>query len=212
MIVVAGQRMGVREELHQPLVVAPSRLAGDPQPTARGPRPPILPVKVTPHGAFRQVRRGPADGACGTKGYPCIHPGVDLYGPAGTEVFAPEDGVVVAVANGSSSPWKGYGPWLIVIRGASGVYHLLAHLSPERASLALVGSRVVAGQLVGVTSSANHTHWEVRIKAIPDFAAGESNQTNNLDPFAWLARQRRGAGGGWLLAAAAAAAVYVLLG
>jgi murein DD-endopeptidase MepM/ murein hydrolase activator NlpD len=206
----AGQRLCAREELHQPLVIAQSRLGADPQPTARGPRPPIVPVKVTPHGAFRYARRSPADGSCGTKPYPCFHPGVDLFGPRGTEVHAPEDGVVVAVANGSSSPWKGYGPWLVIIKGASGVYHLLAHLSPERASLALVGARVAAGQLVGVTSSANHVHWEVRLKAIPDFAAGESNATNNLDPFAWLARS--GGGGGWLLAAAAAAAVFLMLG
>lgn len=172
--------------------------------------PPIVPVKVTPHGAFRYVRRSSSDGACGTRGYPCLHPGVDLFGGAGTRVVAPEAGVVVVASSGGAKPFTGYGPWLIVIKGDSGVFHLLAHLSPTTANMAPAGARVVAGQPVGVTSSANHVHWEVRRKLAPDFAAGESNQTNNLDPFAWLAR----AGGGqrWLLAAAAAglAAAFLL--
>lgn len=206
MIAHAGQRLCAREELHQPLVLAPSRLGADPQPTARGPQPPILPVKVTPHGAWRYARKDPSDGSCGVRAYPCFHPGVDLYGPAGTKVYAPEDGVVVAVGNGASKPWTGYGPWIVVIKGASGIYHLLAHLSPAQAALALVGARVAAGQLVGVTSSANHVHWEIRI------VATSAEWANKVDPFAWLTRARGGHSSSWLLLAAAATAAYFLLG
>lgn len=204
MLVRAGQRLDRREELHQPLVIGPARLGADPQPTGRV-RPPILPVKVTPHGAWRYARTSPSDGSCGVHAYPCFHPGVDLAGAAGTKVYAPEDGVVVAVGNGASKPWTGYGPWIVVIKGASGVYHLLAHLSPAQAALALVGARVSSGQLVGVTSSANHVHWEIRL------VATSSAWANKVDPFVWLERTRNGvSSSSWVLLAAAAAAYFFL--
>lgn len=170
---------------------------------------PIMPTKVSPHGAFGYKRTSSDDGACGTKGYPCVHPGADVVGASGTAVRAPEDGVIVRAANGSSSPFGGYGPWVIVMQGKSGWYHLLGHLDPNRAPLGSVGLIVKAGQIVGATSSANHVHWEVRRKAVPDFAAGESNQSNNIDPFAWLSRYGGTPGTGWILLAAVAA-VFLL--
>jgi murein DD-endopeptidase MepM/ murein hydrolase activator NlpD len=57
-----------------------------------------------------------------------------------------------------------------------------------------MGTQVTAGQQVGVTSSANHTHWEVRSNLVPDFADGETNIDNNSDPVGWLTLAAIGAG------------------
>ncbi len=171
------------------------------------PQVPIWPGVVSPHGAFHYLRQSSSDGACGTKGYPCSHPGVDLVGKRGTEVRAPEDGVIVRTANGSSPPFTGYGPWLVVFQGRSGVYHLLAHLDPATAALGTPGVSVKAGTVLGTTSSANHVHWEVRRSPTPP--SGGSNATNNLDPFAWLRQTGGHPGTGWILLAAVAAVLLV---
>jgi murein DD-endopeptidase MepM/ murein hydrolase activator NlpD len=149
---------------------------------------------VGDHGAWLETRATPADGSCGVHAYPCRHPGVDVAGTAGTPVVAPESGVVVTTGDGNSSPYAGYGPWFVIIEGDSGKFHLLGHLEPAASSLAPSGMQVLAGQQVGVTSTANHTHWEVRDKAVPDFASGEDNFTNNSDPLAWLTLAAIGAG------------------
>jgi murein DD-endopeptidase MepM/ murein hydrolase activator NlpD len=164
-----------------------------PPPKAGRPQPPIYPLAIRAHGAWLEVRSSPSDGACGVSGYPCRHPGIDVAGAAGTPVVAPEDGAVVLVGDGNSPPFVGYGPWFVVIEGASGKFHLLAHLAPGT-SMAPMGLFVTAGQPVGVTSSANHTHWEVRDKMVPDYAAGEDNVTNNTDPLGWLAGASLGLG------------------
>jgi murein DD-endopeptidase MepM/ murein hydrolase activator NlpD len=101
-------------------------------------------------------------------------------------VVAPENGTVVAAGDGNSAPFVGYGPWFIVIQGDGGKFHFLGHLDTATAAMAPIGSSVGAGQTIGVTSSANHTHWEVRNKVVPDFAAGEDNFSNNSDPLGWL--------------------------
>jgi len=170
------------------------------EPRAGRPQPPIYPLIVGTHGGFLQVRRSPADGACGVHGYPCQHPGVDVNGPAGTPVHAPEDGIIIDAADGSQPPWRGYGPWLVLIKGSSGLYHLLAHLDLNSRNLGPIGLAVSAGDVVGKTSTANHTHWEVRKQRTPP--AGQTNQTNNLDPITWLARAS--GNGLWLLLAGGA--------
>jgi len=156
--------------------------------------------KATPHGHYGYARNSPADGrGCGLDGkkYPCVHPGLDLAGVEGTEVYAPENGTIAAVATGTLMPFRGYGPGVILIRGDSGVYHLFGHLhygsipaafqkldwedywqdgllnaKPDRA-------RVKEGQVIGVTSSADHVHWEVR--------DGEFGAKSN--PAVWLKKQ-----------------------
>jgi len=148
---------------------------------------PIWPLVVGTHGAFMYVRKGPGDGACGVGKYPCTHPGLDVNGPNGKRVNAPENGVVTFVASGQSSPVGGYGPWVVIIRGDSGVFHLVAHLDWRNASMAPIGRRVRAGDQIGTVSTANHVHWEVRRKQFPNFAAGDSNAANNIDPIPWLA-------------------------
>jgi murein DD-endopeptidase MepM/ murein hydrolase activator NlpD len=157
-----------------------------PPPVQGKAQPPIYPLVVGNNGAYKAVRSSSAQGSCGTKPYPCQHPGTDVNGVRGTPVRAPESGVVVAASAGSSSPFGGYGPWVIVIKGDGGKYHLLGHLDPINLMMAPVGRRVVAGDQVGTTSSANHTHWEVRKKLTPDFARGETNFDNNEDPVLWL--------------------------
>ncbi len=158
-------------------------------------QPPIFPLQVGAHGGWREVRASPAEGACGVSGYPCRHPGVDVAGAAGTPVVAPESGTIVLVGDGNSAPYVGYGPWFSIVRGdSSGKFHLLAHLNPLTAGLGPMGAQVVAGQQVGTTSAANHTHWEIRSKMVPDFAAGEDNLANNSDPIGWLALASVGVG------------------
>lgn len=150
------------------------------------PQPPIFPLEIGAHGGYLETRSSPNDGSCGVHGYPCQHPGLDVAGSAGTPVVAPETGTVVMAGDGASAPYVGYGPWFAIIQGDSGKFHLLGHLEPATAGMAPIGAQVTAGQQVGVTSAANHTHWEVRTKMVPDFAAGETNFDNNTDPVAWL--------------------------
>lgn len=178
-----------------------------PPPVAGKAQAPIYPLTVGNNGGYKAVRSSAAQGSCGTHGYPCQHPGVDVNGRQGTRVVAPESGVIVATANGANSPWGGYGPWLVVIQGASGKFHLLAHLDPATSSLGPVGKRVVAGDVVGTTSSANHTHWEVRKKLTPAFSAGETNFDNNEDPITWL---KLSSLGGWIVLGAAGLLALVI--
>jgi murein DD-endopeptidase MepM/ murein hydrolase activator NlpD len=166
---------------------------------------------VGAHGGWLEVRSAPADGACGVHGYPCRHPGLDVAGTAGTPVVAPESGMVVMAGDGASAPFVGYGPWFVIIAGDdSGKFHFLGHLDPGTQAMAPMGRQVTAGDQVGVTSSANHTHWEVRDQMAPDFAAGEDNFTNNTDPLGWLTTARMGALGAVVLAGAAAAFLWLL--
>lgn len=195
--------------LHRPALGATPVATGAPEPGK--PQPPIYPLQVGAHGGWLEVRSTPSDGSCGVHGYPCRHPGVDVAGAAGTPVVAPESGTVVAVGDGSSAPFVGYGPWFAVIQGSdSGKFHFLGHLDPTTSSMAPMGAQVVAGDQVGVTSSANHTHWEVRDKAVPDFAAGEDNFSNNSDPLGWLSTASLGALGSILLAGGAALLLWLM--
>jgi murein DD-endopeptidase MepM/ murein hydrolase activator NlpD len=161
-------------------------------PALVGPQPPILPLSVPRTGGFKAARLSPADGACGVHPYPCYHPGIDAGGVQGTVVRYPEDGTIVLVATGSAPPWEGYGPFLALVKGASGYYHLLAHLEPGSV-LGGVGAQGKAGQPIAKTSSANHTHWEVRKKVTPNYSANETNLDNNIDPMQWLSMARGGA-------------------
>jgi murein DD-endopeptidase MepM/ murein hydrolase activator NlpD len=173
------------------------------------PQPPIYPLEIGSHGGWLEVRSTSADGSCGVHGYPCQHPGVDVAGVAGTQVVAPETGQVVMVG-GDVAPFVGYGPWWILIQGESGKCHLLAHLEPFTSAMTQVGAQVTAGQVIGTTSSANHTHWEVRDKPIPDFANGETNLDNNSDPIAWLAMSGFGGLTTILIVSGAAALLWLL--
>jgi len=125
-----------------------------------------------------------------------LHAGVDLLGPVGSPVVAPEDGTVVVVASAStpsdatrrSAPagWAGYGPRAVLIHGLSGTYHLLAHLRDGGMTLA-TGAHVREGQQVGEigVTSTPHLHWEVR--TLPQPPSGVATVEVCGDPAEWLA-------------------------
>lgn len=73
-----------------------------------------------------------------------------------------------------------------------------------------MGQQVAAGQQIGTTSTANHTHWEVRDSIVPDFAGGEDNFSNNSDPITWLTLAPIGGTGTVLLAAGSAVLLWLL--
>lgn len=181
-----------------------------PTPSPGAPQPPIYPLLVGNNGGFMAVRSSSAQGSCGVHAYPCKHPGVDVVGPQGKAVVAPESGTIVAIAaiaDGSAAPFSGYGPWLVVIHGQrSGRFHLLAHLDPSTASMGPMGKAVRAGDVIGTVSAARHTHWEIRKRVYP--IKGESNQTNNSDPIAWL--QGHGSIGTFLVVGAALITFYMV--
>lgn len=122
-----------------------------------------------------------------------LHAGVDLLGPGGREVVAPESGVVRVVFTSSrpvdprrSSPpgWAGYGPKGVLMHGDSGAWHLLAHLGSVEVSPSSV---LTEGQRVGTISgelSTPHCHWEVRAQAQP--TGGAAIVELCADPAAWL--------------------------
>src|SRR3990172_10802187 len=96
----------------------------------------------------------PGDGGCGVRGYPCPHWGVDTFTIGGIrDVWAPEAGGVVAVADGSSPPFSGYGPGVVLLKGASGVYHLLSHLDYDTIRVR-VGQQLAEGEPIGKFSAA----------------------------------------------------------
>ncbi len=130
-------------------------------------------------GCYGCVRMSADDGACGVSGYPCTHWGADLFADD-PHVFAPDAGTVVAVSDGNSAPWVGYGPGVVVIQGDSGVFLLMGHLNPSSIAVS-VGQRVAEGQPIATFDAGiGHTHFEVR-KAL----TGPS-KTNTIDPSEWV--------------------------
>lgn len=112
-----------------------------------------------------------------------LHAGVDLVAPVGTSVLAPEAGSVVAVGTRPAPPWTGYAPCVFML-GASGRYHLLAHLSGGPLLVA-VGQPVQLGQALGTIGAAErHTHWEVRTLA--HRGGHEPAIEHSLSPGDWL--------------------------
>ncbi|MBR5809130.1 MAG: peptidoglycan DD-metalloendopeptidase family protein [Clostridia bacterium] len=88
-----------------------------------------------------------------------LHSGIDYAAPAGTAIYAAEDGVVL------TSGWiNGYG-YTITINHGSGYVTLYAHCS---SLIAKAGQKVTKGQTiarVGSTgnSTGNHLHFEVKV-------------------------------------------------
>lgn len=116
-----------------------------------------------------------------------LHAGVDLVAPPHTPVLAPEAGEVVLVSGrddgDARSPrpgWRGYGPVVLVLRGESGRFHVLAHVTDASP----VGTRVHAGAEVALVSRLRHVHWEVRTALQPP--RGRAVVEVALNPGPWL--------------------------
>lgn len=145
---------------------------------------PTGPYKTGRTGCYGCKRETSADGSCGVRGYPCIHRGLDMFAES-PDIFAPEIGIVIAVSDGKSAPYQGYGPGVILIQGASGYYHLLSHLDLHSIAVR-PGSPVFEGQkLATFNREIGHTHYEVRRQP-----TGPS-ETNTISPLKWLADQQR---------------------
>lgn len=83
-----------------------------------------------------------------------IHMGVDLFIPAGTEVFLPLDGVVESL--GDNGPEKDYGPVVLFRHEPDDCpvfWTLWGHLDHELLDRLKVGDRVRAGERVGLTGA-----------------------------------------------------------
>lgn len=129
------------------------------------------------------------------------HWGLDIANPVGADVVAPEDGTVAyRWDDNKTAPFVGYGPGGVLLKGASGLYHLLGHTNPA----ATVGELVQGGEVVGHTGDlgavASHCHWEVRVKPIDSPA---TRGGNTLNPIAWLKGDNTPPASrwGWVLAA-----------
>ncbi len=143
------------------------------------PRWPTGPFSTHRTGCYGCVRYTSEDGACGVHGYPCVHWGADLFA-ADPNVFAPDSGVIVAVSDGNSAPWVGYGPGVVVMKGDSGQFLLMGHLNPSTIDVS-VGDQVVEGQPIAVfDADIGHTHFEVRKQL-----TGPSD-VNTIDPSSWV--------------------------
>ena len=103
------------------------------------------------------------------------HKGVDLGAPAGTPVYATNDGVVVA-----SGPASGFGNWVVIrhdIGGGKVVDSVYGHM-PANSITAKTGDKVTAGQQIATVGSEGestgaHLHYEEW--------EGEQGSGNRLD-------------------------------
>lgn len=91
-----------------------------------------------------------------------MHNGIDYAAPAGTAIYAADDGVVL------TSGWiNGYG-YTITVNHGSGIVTLYAHCS---SLIAKAGQKVKQGETiarVGTTgnSTGNHLHFEVKVNGV----------------------------------------------
>lgn len=101
---------------------------------------PLRNFDVRKFGAYGVTRTKASEGACGPKTgepswvnnpsdtqeaqqaqrvkaqrWPCKHWGADLTAPKGTPVYAPKDGWILYDGPAVDAPFKGYGPWVILI-------------------------------------------------------------------------------------------------
>jgi hypothetical protein len=108
------------------------------------------------------------------------HNGDDYAAPAGTPVFAADEGIVAFEGWGQLHAWMGQPAGICVLINNGGVYSGYAHLS---STLVNKGQRVVKGQqigTVGATGAADgpHLHFEV-LSLTPNFKNGYAGR---IDP------------------------------
>jgi len=109
-----------------------------------------------PRALYRGAAYASADGEART-----VHMGIDVFCRAGTPVRAPEDGVVVSVANNDRE--LDYGPLVILGHGGNGEpdrFSLYGHLSLDTLDRVTPGQRVTAGdQVASVGSPPSNGNW-----------------------------------------------------
>lgn len=129
------------------------------------------------------------------------HKGLDIAPPdnGNDALVAPERSTLVDFSlDADNTPrFKGYGPAVLLLRGDSGVFHLLAHMD-QTATPITIGQVFEEGEQVGLISRkgplgngqptkfwlAPHVHWEVRTKL----------DGGTINPIAWLGGKVEGFG------------------
>lgn len=78
-----------------------------------------------------------------------VHMGIDIWGPAGTPVYAFTDGRVYALADNANP--RDYGPTIVTVHQIDGrsVWALYGHLSRSSLELWTTGEKVSAGEQIG---------------------------------------------------------------
>lgn len=125
----------------------------------------VMPVQgriSSPYGAYRVYYGGEASRSG-------QHRGLDIANREGTEVFAPNGGIVVL-----SEPMQVHGQTIIIDHG-QGIFSILCHLKHR---LVEQGQRVAQGQLVGLLGQTGlatgpHLHWGLSVDDI------------RVDPIEW---------------------------
>lgn len=122
---------------------------------------------------YASPTRGILTSGFGTR-WGVLHGGVDIANAAGTPIYAPADGTVIA-----SGPVVGFGIW-VKLRHYDGTVTLFGHL--DRTAVE-TGQRVTAGDQVAMmgntgNSTGPHLHFEVQIDGL-----------RQTDPMTWLAER-----------------------
>ena len=130
----------------------------------------------------------PKDYISFSRGFTSSHRGVDMawnskYGGANAPIYAPADGIVVAMVNTKGNTWKqGKGDWgnYVKIKHADGIYTLSAHML-KGSIVVKVGQAVKRGDYLGKQnnsgySNGSHDHFEVYVGG-----SGTSYRVNPVD-------------------------------
>ena len=108
------------------------------------------------------------------------HQGIDIPMPEGTPIKAAKAGTVTRTGDNSTMGFRGYGNFVLLDHGG-GVQTFYAHCSRVAVK---EGQRILQGQVIGYVghtgrSTANHLHFEVRVK------------DTKVDPMNYLANRPR---------------------
>jgi len=109
------------------------------------------------------------------------HNGIDLAAPAGTPVYAADEGTIVFEGWGQNHSWMGSIAGICIIINHIGSYGGYAHLSRTVISK---GDRVTKGQLIGYVGAAGaatglHLHFEM-LPLNPNFKNGFAGRINPM--------------------------------
>ncbi len=117
-------------------------------------------------------------------------PAVLLAAGRGAPVLAPEGGTVTERwTDNVSAPWAGWGPGGVVLRGDSGVWHVLGHMSPLRlAPLGRIEEGASVGTAAGAPAASPDVVWQVRTARTAPWDGTLWDIA--VDPGDWYTRER----------------------